>query len=348
MRERIEREQNFDEFLKVLWRKGKPSHLPFYEHIASSGFIADRTGKPFDKMTSKDPEYWPTYVDFWMGMGFDCIPMEISLRCPMPKAEKHGAASHGSEANVVIKNREDFNKYQWPDESYPIEFKHFETVSKLLPDGVKIVAGVAGGPYEWASQMLGVVGMSYLLVDDPELVEMVFDKIGRLHRSADRQLATMDFVGALRQGDDLGFKTSTFLRPEQLRKMVFPIYRDMAKSAHDAGKPFILHSCGNLAEVYDDLIDFCKIDAKHSFEDTILPVSEFKKKYGKRITPLGGLDVDFICRSDDAALRKYARKIVEKCFSDGWWAMGTGNSLTNYMPVNNYITVLKEAIAVAG
>jgi uroporphyrinogen decarboxylase len=343
---RLKRDVDFEEFLKVLKRTGKPRYLPFYEHIASPGFIARRTETPFDKMAMDDPDYWPIYVDFWLGMGYDCVPMEIPPKFPMP--EGHGALSEGSEAFVVIRTREDFEKYPWPSESAPIEFYHFDTVAALLPDGIKIVGGVSAGPYEWAARMMGTVGMSYILADDFELAEMVFAKIGSVHHSAVRQLATMDAMGALRQGDDLGFKTSTFLRPELIRKLVFPTYKKIVNEAHNNGKPFILHSCGNLAELYDDLIEDCKFDAKHSFEDVIMPVDEFKRQYGGRITPLGGLDVDVICRSSPDDLRAYARKKIEECFADGYWALGTGNSLTDYMPVENYITVLEEGMKVTG
>lgn len=339
---RLKRECSFEEFLKVVTRKGKPRYLPFYEHVASPGFIARRTETEFDRMGYQDPDYWKIYVDFWLGMGYDCIPMEISLNCPL-RAGK-GGLSHSSEAHVVIRNQEDFDTYPWPDLSTPIDFVHFETVSRLLPEGVKIVGGVSAGPYEWVSTMMGVEGLSYALFDQPELVDQMFQRIGSLHCSAVRQLATMPFIGALRQGDDLGYKTNTFLSPGQLRRLVFPIYKAMAAEAHKNGKPFILHSCGNLADVYDDLIEDCQIDAKHSFEDTILPVNEFKKKFGKRITPLGGLDVDVICRSTPESLRTYARRKIEECFYDGYWALGTGNSLTNYMPVENYITVLEEGL----
>lgn len=335
----MRRKPDFEQFLKVLWRNGIPSHLPFYEHIASPGFISRRTGKPFHEMSPDDAEYWRTYVDFWLGMGYDCIPMEVAPDFKLPSTGD--AITHGSEARVVIRTFEDFETYPWPDESRPIEFGYFETVASMLPEGVKIVGGVCAGPYEWTSWMMGTIGMSYALADNPDLVEMVFQKIGSLHVSAVRQLATMDAVGALRQGDDLGFKTSTFLRPDHLRRFVFPIYKRMADEAHKAGKPFILHSCGNLSEVYEDLIA-CGIDAKHSFEDTILPVAEFKRRYGDRITPLGGLDVDVICRSTEEEIRAYTRRMIEECFYDGHWALGTGNSLTDYMPVENYLAVLDE------
>ena len=337
---------DFEQFLKVLWRKGRPGHLPFYEHYASPEFIAARTGTRIDRMGANDPGYWNIFVDFWLGMGLDCIPMEIPLNCP--RAAGHGAASEGSEAFAMIRTWEEYEKYPWPSESCPLEFKHFETVAGLLPDGTKIVGGVCMGPYEWTSQLMGVMGMSFALVDSPGLVEAVFERIGGLIVSADRQIATMDAVGALRQGDDLGFKTATFLPPEKLREVVFPTYKKVAEIAHANGKPFILHSCGNLAEVYEDLIEDCKIDAKHSFEDGIMPVTDFKRKYGRRITPLGGLDVDVICRNSRDDIRAYARRHIEECFtnSDGYWALGTGNSLTDYMPVENYIAVLEEGIEV--
>ncbi|MCE5249052.1 uroporphyrinogen-III decarboxylase-like protein [bacterium] len=343
MKTHLLRQPDFNQFLKVITRKGMPDHLPFYEHLASPGFIARRTGTAFDTMSLDDPGYWNIYVDFWVGMGFDCIRMEIPLNCPLKEIHDH-KHSYGSETYAIIKTRDDFERYPWPDESEPIDFTHFETVAGIIPEGVKIVGGVCMGPYEWVSRLMGVMGLSYALADDPGLVECIFSRIGVLHRSAVRQLASMDAIGALSQGDDLGFKSSTFLSPADLKKLVFPIYKNMTGEAHDRGKPFILHSCGNLKEVYDDLITDCGIDAKHSFEDVILPVEDFKKQYGDRVTPLGGLDVDVICRAERDELRAYTRKKIESCFHDGYWALGTGNSLTDYMPVENYIAVLEEGM----
>lgn len=338
---------DFEQFLRVLRRQGRPDHLPVYEHLASPGFVARATGTAFDRLSPADDEYWRIYARFWMDLDLDCIPIEVAPHFPRPKAE-HGQGGHASEAQAVIASRADFERYPWPSEEAPLNLRPFEIAATCLRDGAKLVAGVCMGPYEWASTLMGTMGLSYALVDDPELVEMVFDKLGRLIVAANRQLAAMDFVGALRQGDDLGFRSSTFLSPEDLRRLVFPIYRRMTDVAHAAGKPFILHSCGQLKDVYDDLIDTCRIDAKHSFEEAILPVEQFKRLYGHRVTSLGGLDVDVICRSEPDELRRYTRRKVEQCFHDGHWALGTGNSLTDYMPVENYRIVLEEGRKVAG
>lgn len=338
------RQADFEQFLKVLTRQGTPTHLPFYEHLASGGFIRDRLGVDIDRVTGR--EHWQLYIDFWLGMGYDCVPMEIPPKLRMGDSGGQGL-SHESEAHAVIRTRAEFEAYEWPDLASPIDFEPFEIVGELLPDGVKIVGGVCAGPYEWVSQMMGVMGMSYALADDPDLVADMFGKIRQIHGSAVRQLATMEAIGALRQGDDLGFKTATFLPPEQLRDWVLPIYRDMAEAAHGQDKPFILHSCGNLAEVYDDIAD-CGVDAKHSFEDVIMPVADFKKQYGHRMTPLGGLDVDLLCRGTEDEIRAYTRKTIEACFGDGHYALGTGNSLTNYLPVANYMIALDEGMKVGG
>lgn len=340
------RTPDYRQFLKVVTRQGRPDHLPAYEHIASPEFIDLRMGVPFTKMDPETRAYWQVYVDFWIGMGFDVVPIEVTPNLPLPAAD-HGAGGHASEAKVVIRNREDFARYPWPTGDKLVPFHRYELAAECLPDGARLVAGACMGPFEWVSTMLGIMGMSYLLLDDPDLVGMVFANIAKVHTAIVRRLATLDAVCALRQGDDLGFRTSTFLSPEQLRQHVFPIYRSLCDIAHAAGKPFVLHSCGNLDDVYEDIIA-CGVDAKHSFEEAILPVEQFKQRYGKRMTPLGGLDVDMICRAEPDDLRRYVRHKIETCFGDGHWAIGTGNSLTGYMPIEKHQIVLDEMLAVAG
>jgi uroporphyrinogen decarboxylase len=342
----ISRDRDFKEFLKVLRRLGRPSYLPFYEHVASPEFISSRMETDIRALRGRD--YWRCYVDFWLSFGFDCIPMEIplSVKRPPPRqtAGSTQGASHGSEARACVFSPADLNKIGWPPDDRPIDLQPFEMVADMLPPGVKIVGGVCCGPFEFASQaLLGLEGLAYALVDEPAMVDDIFARLKTLYVSANRRLAGMDCIGACRQGDDLGFKTATFLPPDMLRQHIFPIYRGMAAAAHAQGKPFVLHSCGDLSAVYDDIIA-CGVDAKHSFEDSILPVADFKQRYGARITPLGGLDVDVICRSSERDVRAYVRRNREACFADGHWALGTGNSLTGYMPVENYLWALDEGL----
>jgi hypothetical protein len=46
-----------------------------------------------------------------------------------------------------------------------------------------------------------------------------------------------------------------------------------------------------------------------------------------------------VCSSD-------LREKIAACFGDGHYALGTGNSLTDYMPVERYLWVLDEGLRV--
>jgi len=92
----------------------------------------------------------------------------------------------------------------------------------------------------------------------------------------------------------------------------------------------------------DDLIDMVEIDGKHSFEDIIMPVTEMKTLYGKRIALLGGFDIDALCRSGEREIRKKVNNILNLCQPGGGYCLGSGNSIAKYVPLDNYLTMLDE------
>ena len=153
-----------------------------------------------------------------------------------------------------------------------------------------------------------------------------------------------EVVGGICHLDDLGFKTGNMVSPDVLRKIFFPWFKKYAQLAHEHGKMFWLHSCGNVLEVMEDLTEDVGIDAFHSFQDAIMPVTEFKKRYGDRVAILGGVDVDKLARLERNNLRKYIRKILDECMPEGKYALGSGNSITNYIPVENYLIMLEESL----
>ena len=146
----------------------------------------------------------------------------------------------------------------------------------------------------------------------------------------------------------MGYRSGTLIHPADLREFVLPHHACMADTAHRAGRPYLLHSCGNLAEIMDDLCDEVRIDAKHSFEDTIEDVESAKARYGDRIALLGGIDVDFLCRSSEAGIRRRVRRTLGSCMPGGGYCLGTGNSVANYIPLRNYLAMLDEGRRYAG
>jgi uroporphyrinogen decarboxylase len=114
---------------------------------------------------------------------------------------------------------------------------------------------------------------------------------------------------------------------------------------HQRGLPYFLHSCGNILAIMDDLIEKVGIDGKHSFEDAIISADEFQARYGSRIAVLGGVDINILGGNEASAVRRRVRQLLEACGGRGRYAMGSGNSIPSYIPLENYLTMIDETHA---
>ena len=83
-------------------------------------------------------------------------------------------------------------------------------------------------------------------------------------------------------------------------------------------------------------------DAFHSFQDVIIPIGDFVHRYGDRVAGFGGVDMDNLSHLQDGELRAYVRDILDKCMPHRF-ALGSGNTVANYIPVRNYLAMLDEA-----
>ena len=341
---------NFSRLEIVLKRQGEPDRVPFYELYSN---IEEKVlGKSFSKEGLTDEEQWEygikKHIEHQLMMGYDYIICGAD-NFGFPKKErttaetKEGKRGYVRGGDKTIANREDFERYPWPkmDE---ISYSHLEKIKEFLPEGMKVISPLSG-VLENVMWLLGYEGISFLLVDEPDLVKDIFYEVGLRIVELFRNYASFQHIGALVLGDDMGFKTQTMLPPHLLRRYVFPWHKKIVEVVHEKDKPIILHACGNLKAVMEDIIE-CGWDAKHSFEDAIEPVWEVKQRYGDRIALLGGFDVDKIARMTPSQVREHTRFLIKNCASGGGWALGTGNSAANYIPVKNFIAMIEEGFKI--
>lgn len=347
--------QHFGLIRQAIMRQGVPAQVPIYEHGVDLPIISDIMGYSFDGLDFGNPDdvvvFWGKLIAFYSQMGYPALTCEMGIRFPhkhyvmserddLPDRVKRGWVN---EHAGPIQNWDDLrNEEYWPDIDHAFDYETFGRVCALVPDHMKIIGGASGGPFEHASFLMGLENLCMMIYDDPAFIDVLFEKIGHIVCGVAERLVVLDKVGIYRFGDDLGYKSATMLHPDVLRRHVFPWYRKTAEAAHAAGKPFLLHSCGRLDEVMEDIIA-CGVDGKHSFEDVIMPVAEAKKKWGDRIAIFGGVDVDFLARSTPAEVRERTKRILEACAPSGGYAAGSGNTITSYVPVANYLAMM-EAI----
>jgi uroporphyrinogen decarboxylase len=197
---------------------------------------------------------------------------------------------------------------------------------------------------------VGFEHLCLLKAEDPAAYARVFQKTGELMYTIWRRFLREfgdDFV-LPRFGDDLGFKSATLLHPDDIRTFIIPEYRRIVDLVHAAGKPFLLHSCGNIFEVMDDIIEGARINAKHSNEDQIAPFDVWLERYGARIGNFGGVDMDILCQKSREEIAEYTTAVVRQAEGHGGFALGSGNSIPEYVPTEGYLTMIETGRRLRG
>jgi uroporphyrinogen decarboxylase len=345
---------DYHRLLKALRRQGDPRRVPFLELFADPEIIAAIAGGPvlYKQAQLSDRRVQEAAVDqrvrFWHQLGYDALWTGASLQLPdtfqlqtSDTAElSRGERTWVDENSGRITSWQDFETYPWPKaeeaDFYPLEF-----TARILPEGMAII-GLIWGILEPLCWLMGYRSLALALYDQPDLVQAMVDRIAEIYIPVARSIVQMDRVVALWMGDDMGFRTGTMISPAHLRQYIFPYQKEIASIAHEHGKLFLLHSCGNLEAVMEDLIEEVGIDARHSFEDAIQPVERFVDSYGKRIAVIGGVDMDLLARGSQEQVRTRTRQILEACAPSGAYILGSGNSIANYIQPQNFIAMLDE------
>ena len=340
----IKPDPDFDRLRKVFAR-GVPDRVPSIELFIDEPVMAALREAPF----SPDPEQRARELaELYFRLGYDYVPAQTSFGFPyrsVTAADTAGlpmaARNWVDEAHGTIETWEDFERYDWPAPRAE-HYLPLESAAKALPEGMKLIPHGPGGVLENVMWLMGYQPMSYAMADQPDLVQAMFDRIGEALLEVFGNIASHEAVGAVFLGDDMGFKTQTMISPEAMRRYVCAWQRRLAEAVHSHGKPFLLHACGNLEQVMDDLIDYVGIDGKHSFEDVIMPIAEAKRRWGGRVALLGGVDMDLLARGTPEQVRARTREVLAECMPGGGFALGSGNTVANYVPVENYLAMIEE------
>lgn len=234
--------------------------------------------------------------------------------------------------------------YRWrePEEAY--DSRYMKEAAACLPPGMKLIAYGPDGMLENMIRLIGFDNLCYAVADDPEWVGEISEKVGSRLVHYYKTVSADPAVGACIVNDDWGFHSQPMLSPEDMRRYIVPWHKKMVEAIHGNGKPAILHSCGRLDALMDDIIDVCRYDAKHSYEDKILPVEEAYERYHDRIAILGGIDVDFVCRRTEGEIFKRSAAMLERTRARGGYALGTGNSVPEYVPDDKYFAMIRAAV----
>jgi uroporphyrinogen decarboxylase len=348
---------DFRRFVRTLAGEIIPERPPLIEYIVDDAVRRPITTDLLEREwvapgpdRASQAKYWDNFIAFWHDLGYDYVRLEIGLNFPRhmvtgaDPSMAGGARAWADEHHGAITSETDFDRYPWPTVE-SVDFFPLEYLAAHLPEGMGFITNHGGGPFEIVTQMMSYEGFCLALYDAPGLVRAVCARVGELLEAYYQQLVTLPNLIALFQGDDMGFRSGPLAPPQVLRELFLPWHRRFAEIAHARGLLYLLHSCGEVSSIMDDVIDEVGADGKHSFEDAILPAPEFQSRYGRRIATLGGVDVNVLATATPEHVRAHTQRLIAACHPRGRFAIGSGNSIPSYIPPANYLAMLDAALA---
>jgi len=331
------RKPDYTQLLKVL-NKEVPDRPTLFEFFLN-GTLYDYFDNGEAPSKGDGYDHLRKLVYAFKNAGYDYVNLHGS-DFSFPQNDRERMSTYSLNDGASIYDWDSYEKYQWPD---PESFDNETVIKKaeeVLPEGMKIITYGPCGVLENVIALCGYENLCVMLHDEPALVEKIFADVGSRLVKFYSQFIEYDSVCAMISNDDWGFKTQTMLSPADMRKYVFPWHKKIVEVAHKHKKPVLLHSCGQAEEIMEDIIEHMAYDGKHSFEDSIMPVEEAYEKYKGRIALLGGMDVGFVCTASPEEISKRSRAMIERAAKDGGYALGTGNSVPEYVPKESYLAMI--------
>lgn len=334
---------DFNNVLNAALNK-ESARTPLYEHGISVDVLEKATNRKIENGDSSKAglkEFFTNYSSALLSLGYDTVTYEECITRVLP-----GGGALANHASPVIKTRQDLDRYPFDEivELYKKAFENkFIALSETMPKGMKAIGGIGNGVFEIAQDLVGYEDLMLLGYDDEDFYGEVFKKVGKMMDDIWKWFLpkfSSDYC-VCRFGDDLGYKSNTMLPHDDIRKHIIPQYKMLVERIHFFNKPFLLHSCGCIFDVFEDIIREVKIDAKHSNEDAIADFKVWVDKFGDRIGNFGGIDTDHLVRMNEGDLIKLVKETMAYCSKGhGGFAIGSGNSIPSYVLPEKWLTMI--------
>lgn len=191
------------------------------------------------------------------------------------------------------------------------------------------------------SWMVGTETLLVAMLEEPDWVMDMFETYLDLDlKCFDDILAEGYKIDCISWPDDMGYKNTMFFSNKMYREMLKPFHKKAADWAHERGIYVHLHSCGDIMDRVDDLIEI-GIDALNPLEVKAgMKPLELKEKYGDKLVLHGGINA--VLWNDKEAIIEEIRKYVPTLKQNGGYIFSSDHSIPNTVTLENFKAIVEE------
>ncbi len=361
--------------LKAIFCEGEPDRVPIVE-AGVDGRIKERfLGR---KIISLQDE-----IDFWATAGYDFIPLESGLRTIIDAAIHHEGTGRfesntpdspmvanakqfaidklskfklttinedGSrrtwapEGKGFINSIEDIEAFPWPS-PYDLDYSKFEVIKGLLPSGMGVFCN-AGAIFSSLFLMMGLESCFIGMRQGSELFTRLLKRVGEFQVKVVEILLDIGSVGGIWINDDMGFRSGPLVNPKLYQQYTFPYYREIKHLVAQKGVPLLLHSDGNITKLLPDLAQV-GFNAIHPIEPESMDILQARQIVGNRVCLIGNLSLGFpLGTGTPEEVARETRLLIGKIAPGGGYCFSSGNSIPDYIPYENWLSMRNTALRV--
>jgi uroporphyrinogen decarboxylase len=177
-------------------------------------------------------------------------------------------------------------QYTFPD---PLDRRFFADIpDRIAKYGDRFrVFQIGFSLYERAWTLRGMQNLLMDFYDHPEFVHELLNTIADYNIAQVKAALKYD-IDAVYFGDDWGQQRGLQMGPRLWHKFIYPVLKRMYAAVHDGGKYVFIHSCGDVDEVFDDLIGL-GLNCFNPFQPEVMDVAALMQQYRGRLVFHGGL-----------------------------------------------------------
>ena len=178
--------------------------------------------------------------------------------------------------------------YALPD---PLDPRFFEDIPAKLekyPDRFRIFC-IGFSLYERAWTMRGMENLLMDFIMYPDFVKELMQTIADYNIVQVREALKYD-IDAVYFGDDWGQQSGLIMGYGVWKEFIYPALERMYGEVKKHGKKVVIHSCGDVDELFDDLVEI-GLDCFNPFQPEVMDIHGIFKNYHGKLAFWGGLSM---------------------------------------------------------
>lgn len=238
--------------------------------------------------------------------------------------------------------------YTFPD---PLDARFFEDIPARIArfsDRFRVFQ-IGFSLYERAWTLRGIPNLMLDFYDHPAFVHELLNAIADYNIAQVREALKYD-IDAVYFGDDWGMQRGLQMGGPMWRQFIKPVLARMYGVVRDAGKFVMIHSCGDVDELFEDLIGI-GINCFNPFQPEVMDVAALMRQYRGRLAFHGGLSTQRTLPYGTVAdVQNETRRLLELGRAGGY-IFAPSHDVEGDVPLENmlaFIEIVQNQPAYAG